>query len=58
LETHRNKSCLNQECSELANKRKWVKLLLLQNLIDQTEDYILILGAVPVETSTERNMTT
>jgi hypothetical protein len=35
LETHRNKSWFDQECSELANKRKQAKLLWLQNPSDQ-----------------------
>jgi hypothetical protein len=36
LETHRNKPWFDQECSELANKRKQAKLLWLQNPNDQT----------------------
>jgi hypothetical protein len=40
LETHRNKPWFNEECSELANKRKQAKLLWLQNPDDQTaEDF-------------------
>ena len=38
LETHRNKSQFNQECSGLANKRKQAKLLWLQNQNDQTAE--------------------
>jgi hypothetical protein len=38
LETHRNKPWFNQECSELATKRKQAKLLWLQNPNDQTEE--------------------
>ena len=40
LETKRNKPWFDQECSELANKRKQAKLLWLQNSNDQTaEDF-------------------
>ena len=39
-ETHRNKSWIDQECSQLAKKRKQVTLLWLQNPKDQTaEDF-------------------
>ena len=38
LETHRSKPCFDQECSELANKRKQTKLLWLQNPDDQIAD--------------------
>ena len=36
-EIHRNKPWFNQECSELADKRKQAKLFWLQNPNDQTE---------------------
>ena len=40
LETNRNKPWFDQECSELANKRKKAKLLWVQNPNDQTaEDF-------------------
>ena len=40
LETNRNKPWFDQECSQLANKRKQAKLLWLQNPNDQTaEDF-------------------
>ena len=40
LETHRNKPWFDQECSELANKRKKAKLFWLQNPNDKTaEDF-------------------
>ena len=40
LETTRNKPWLDEECSELANKRKQTKLLWLQSPNDQTaEDF-------------------
>ena len=38
LETNTNKHRFDQECSELANKRKQAKLLWLQNPNDQTAD--------------------
>jgi hypothetical protein len=40
LETNRNKPCFNQECSELANKRKQTKLLWRQNPNGQTAEDI------------------
>ena len=40
FETNRNKPWFDQECSELANKRKQAKLIWLQNPNDQTaEDF-------------------
>ena len=44
LETNRNKPWFDEKCSELANKRKQIKLLWLQNPNNQTaEDLILSL---------------
>ena len=38
LETNRNKPWFDEECSELANKRKQTKLLWLQNPNNQTAE--------------------
>jgi hypothetical protein len=54
LERDRNKSWFDQECSELANKRKRPKLFLLK--MTKLQKSLLILGTTPVEPSRKRNI--
>ena len=46
LETNRNKPCFDEECSELTNKRKQIKLQ-----TTKLQKSLTILGAIPVECS-------
>ena len=53
-----NKPCFDEECSELANKRKQTKLLRLQNPNNQTAEDFSMLGAIPIECSGKRSVIT